>query len=484
LFAHGGPEGPHYSDAAIVKRHYGVKDEGNAPVDPQQEFVGKNLLYVAEPVPGLATAFGIDEAVVEDILARARLDMFAARLTRPRPHLDDKVLTAWNGLMIAAFARTGRVKQGRGQDGRQYIEAAQRAAAFIRTRMWDPASGILLRRFRDGQAGIDAYAEDYAYLIFGLLELFQADPAPDWLTWAVALQERQNERFWDGADGGWFHTGKDPTVLVRMKEDYDGAEPTPARWRCSTPGAVPSVRGARRRVVRDDRENAAPLLTSWNRPGGRADDGGGAIGLRSWPAAGRGGRGGRGRRAGSRRRGALPAVRHDPHSVGRAPQPHRRRAAARRLDEAGERRARRIRRPQFHVRAAGDECGRIGAGAEVMTVPVEICLKGDDYATNETIAGIAREPRAWTDADVRLVLEGMLQAMHRRKHPEGADQSVSLRGLSWIVNPFEAGGVVIAIEITLGVAVAGPFDIDQARLEAMIDRVLLAPAGPSSLRVH
>src|SRR4030095_2591654 len=110
-----------------------------------------------------------------------------ARLTRPRPHLDDKVLTAWNGLMIAAFARTGRVKQGRGQDGQPYIEAAQRAAAFIRTRMWEPASGILLRSFRDGQAGIDAYAEDYAYLIFGLLELFQADPAPDWLAWAVAL---------------------------------------------------------------------------------------------------------------------------------------------------------------------------------------------------------------------------------------------------------------------------------------------------------
>jgi uncharacterized protein YyaL (SSP411 family) len=238
LGAHGGPEGPHYDAAgsgpegpqhaaAIVKRHYGVKDEGNAPVDPQQEFVGKNLLYVAEPVPDLAIAFGIDEAVVEDILARARLEMFAARLTRPRPHLDDKVLTAWNGLMIAAFARTGRVKQGRGQDGRPYVEAAQRAAAFIRTRMWDPVSGILLRRFRDGQAGIDAYAEDYAYLIFGLLELFQADPVPDWLSWAVALQERQNERFWDGADGGWFSTtGKDPTVLVRMKEDYDGAEPT------------------------------------------------------------------------------------------------------------------------------------------------------------------------------------------------------------------------------------------------------------------
>jgi hypothetical protein len=114
-----------------------------------------------------------------------------------------------------------------------------------------------------------------------------------------------------------------------------------------------------------------------------------------------------------------------------------------------------------------------------MTVPVEICLKGDDYATNESIAGIAREPRAWTDADVRLVLEGMLLAMHRRRHPGAFEQSIALRGISWIVSPYESGGVVLAIEITLGVAVAGPFDIDQARLEAMITRVLVSSPSVS-----
>ena len=214
-------------DAAILKRRFGVRDEGNAPSDPQQEFVGKNILYVAESVAELADAFGKDESTIEDILGRARVAMFAARLTRPRPHLDDKVLTAWNGLMIAAFARTARVKQGRGDDGGAYLEAAQRAASFVRARMWNQDSRVLLRRFRDGEAGIDAYAEDYAYLVFGLLELFQADPAPDWLEWAIALQDRQDELFWDAEDGGWFSTtGRDETVLVRMKEDYDGAEPT------------------------------------------------------------------------------------------------------------------------------------------------------------------------------------------------------------------------------------------------------------------
>jgi hypothetical protein len=120
-----------------------------------------------------------------------------------------------------------------------------------------------------------------------------------------------------------------------------------------------------------------------------------------------------------------------------------------------------------------------------MNVPVEICLKGDDFATKETIAGIGREPRAWGDADVRLVLEGMLQAMHRCKHPDAAgDQAIALRGLSWIVSPFESGGVVIAIEITLGVAVSGPFDIDQEKLETMVTRVLAARDVPASPRIH
>jgi uncharacterized protein YyaL (SSP411 family) len=217
--------------AAIVKQRYGVEVEGNAPVDPHQEFVGKNLLYVARPIGEIAAAAGMGPADVAAALEEARLAMFRARLARPRPHLDDKILTAWNGLMIAAFARAARVIRGLGKDGRgageHFLDAATRAAAFIRERMWNDRSGTLLRRFRDGDAAIDGYAEDYAYLIFGLLELFQADPDPQWLDWARRLQRRQDELFWDEADAGWFSTtGRDPSVLLRIKEDYDGAEPT------------------------------------------------------------------------------------------------------------------------------------------------------------------------------------------------------------------------------------------------------------------
>jgi hypothetical protein len=119
-----------------------------------------------------------------------------------------------------------------------------------------------------------------------------------------------------------------------------------------------------------------------------------------------------------------------------------------------------------------------------MTVSVDIWLRGNNHATTAAIDDIPRPPRAWTDDDVRLVLEGMLRAMDRLKRPGEAERPIALRGLSWIVNPYDDGGVVIAIEITLGAAIAGPFDIDQAPLEAMIRRVLGQPHAPASTTVH
>jgi hypothetical protein len=110
-------------------------------------------------------------------------------------------------------------------------------------------------------------------------------------------------------------------------------------------------------------------------------------------------------------------------------------------------------------------------------IHVDICLKGTSVAVTETIEGVTREPDAWIDDDVRVVLEEMLHAMDRLKNPGQAKRVAALRGFSWIVNPFE-GGVLIAIEMTLGAAVAGPFAIDKARLEDMISRVLAA--GPTS----
>ncbi|MCX6549969.1 MAG: thioredoxin domain-containing protein, partial [Acidobacteria bacterium] len=208
--------------APLVRQRFGVLADGNAPFDPQGEFTGKNLLYVAASFEEIASSTCRPVGDVAAILEQARATMRQAREQRPRPHLDDKILTAWNGLMIAAFARGARVI------GRvDHLASAQRAAEAVRRRMWNPETRTLLRRFRDGDAAIPGYAEDYAYLVWGLLELFQADGNADWLEWAIELQRRQDELFFDEASGGWFSTtGDDPSVLVRMKEDYDGAEPS------------------------------------------------------------------------------------------------------------------------------------------------------------------------------------------------------------------------------------------------------------------
>ena len=212
-------------DAAIARSRFGVLTGGNAPSDPHGEFTGKNLLYIAKPVAAVATEVGASEDDVAAALDRTRQQLFGARSARPRPHLDDKILTAWNGLMIAAFARAARVLP-ESPHAVGYRKAAEAAASFIQARLWNGESRTLLRRYRDGEAAIEGYAEDYAYLIWGLLELFQSTGAPRWLEWAIDLQQRQDELFWDAGDGAWFSTtGQDPTVLLRLKEDYDGAEP-------------------------------------------------------------------------------------------------------------------------------------------------------------------------------------------------------------------------------------------------------------------
>ena len=212
-------------DADVVRFRYGIEDAGNAPHDPHGEFTRQNLLYVARSVEDVARLTARTEADVDQALARARQTLLDERGTRPRPHLDDKVLAAWNGLMIAAFARGARAPAD-GDRGARWRASARAAASFVRSTLWDAARRRLYRRFRDGRAAIDGYCEDYAFMIWGLLDLFQVDSDPAWLEWAMELQARQDELFWDAASGGWFSTtGEDASVLLRLKEDHDGAEP-------------------------------------------------------------------------------------------------------------------------------------------------------------------------------------------------------------------------------------------------------------------
>jgi hypothetical protein len=118
-----------------------------------------------------------------------------------------------------------------------------------------------------------------------------------------------------------------------------------------------------------------------------------------------------------------------------------------------------------------------------MSIPVDIWIRGTDFATTRQIETVGREPDAWTDDDVRAILEGMLHAMDEARNPGQANRVAALRGFSWIVNPFD-GGMLIAIEMTLGAAVSGPFAIDKSRLEGMITRVLAASNNAPPSVVH
>ncbi|MCU1262320.1 MAG: hypothetical protein JWO80_5205 [Bryobacterales bacterium] len=206
--------------ARYFRYRYGVEDGGNVHNDPHEEFAGRNILFEAHTVEETAHHFDapVDEA--RRVLDNASLALFVARAARPRPHLDDKILTSWNGLMISAFARAGAAL-----DEPRYTAAARRAADFIRTNLMP--DGTLLRRFREGDAAIPAFLDDYAAFTQALLDLFATSFDARDLALAIQLAERQSELFEDQENGAFFNSsagGSD--VVLRMKEEYDGAEPS------------------------------------------------------------------------------------------------------------------------------------------------------------------------------------------------------------------------------------------------------------------
>jgi uncharacterized protein YyaL (SSP411 family) len=211
------------ADAAFFKFHFGVQSHGNAPEgsDPHDEFRGKNILIQRHTVAETAGHFKKNEDEVREALARSRGKLLAIRSKRPRPHLDDKVISAWNGLMISAHARAAQVLG----DSRS-LESATRAARFVREKLYDENSKLLYRSYRNGRSDIEGFADDYAFVIQGLLDLYQASFDVEWLKFAVELQQTQDRLFFDGKTGGYFSTsGKDKNVVLRMKDDNDSAEP-------------------------------------------------------------------------------------------------------------------------------------------------------------------------------------------------------------------------------------------------------------------
>jgi uncharacterized protein YyaL (SSP411 family) len=200
-------------DARLLGDHYGVTPRGNFEH-------GTSILHEMRPLEETARAHGLAKERLAERLAAARERLLEVRSKRPRPHRDDKVLTSWNGLMIAAYARGARLL-----DEPAWAEQAGKAAEFVWERLRDSATGTLRRRWRDGEAAGVGQLDDYAYFARGLLDLYQATWDPVWLERSVAITAEQIERFWDEEDGAFFDSpAGDASIKVRMKDGFDGAE--------------------------------------------------------------------------------------------------------------------------------------------------------------------------------------------------------------------------------------------------------------------
>ena len=207
----------------IFDFHYGVQPHGNAPEgsDPHDEFRGKNILIQRHTIADTAEHFKKSEREIGELLAQSRKKLFAIRAQRPRPHLDDKIIAAWNGLMISAYARAAQVL-----GDPHYLEIATRAAKFLQANLYDEKSKLLYRNYREGRSKIEGFADDYSFVVQALLDLYETSFDVEWLKLATELQETQDRLFFDEKNGGYFSTrGDDPSVFLRIKDDNDGAEP-------------------------------------------------------------------------------------------------------------------------------------------------------------------------------------------------------------------------------------------------------------------
>lgn len=219
------------TDAArLVCAHFGIVSDGNIDPqsDPHGELTGMNMLHSEHSLAETAQSLGMPLSQAEEILASAKQALLARRNQRPRPHLDDKVIAAWSGLAISGLAKASEVLAPE-RGGSQALSMAQRAAAFVLDKLYDPASGRLRRSYREGP-GPWAFSSDYAFFIQGLLDLHGATLDDSYIARALALQEKQDSLFWDDRAGGYFigpaGSDADHNLLMRMKEEQDGAEPS------------------------------------------------------------------------------------------------------------------------------------------------------------------------------------------------------------------------------------------------------------------
>ena len=203
--------------AAWFGRVFGCRPNGNVENDPHGEFSGRNILFLAEELP----------EADRPRFAECQKILLEARGRRPRPHLDDKILASWNAMMISAFARGAQALEPTDPEtATQYRETAVGAWRFVMANLCDVPTKTVYRRWREGERGAEGFLDDYAALLQAHLDLYETTFKTSFLDMARWLADVMLERFGDPAGGGLFSTAEAPDLILRMKEDYDGAEPS------------------------------------------------------------------------------------------------------------------------------------------------------------------------------------------------------------------------------------------------------------------
>ncbi|NLA38576.1 MAG: thioredoxin domain-containing protein, partial [Methanomicrobiales archaeon] len=207
-------------DGERISRIFGVTEPGNYLEQPGAKRTGQNILRLRRPLASWAHEFSMAEEDLAGFVEDARQRLFAAREERIHPAKDDKILTDWNGLAIAALATAARAF-----DDPEYLAAAEKAVAFVLTRLRGP-DGRLLHRYRDGEAGLPATLDDYSSMLRALIEVYEASFSPGYLQTAVELARDMITHYWDCNHGGFFFTPSDADAIVRQKPIFDGATPS------------------------------------------------------------------------------------------------------------------------------------------------------------------------------------------------------------------------------------------------------------------
>lgn len=206
-------------DSKIFNFYYGIEQHGNTLNDPHEVFGTKNVLFIANDIFDTAKHFEKTPDEIAKIIDDSRTKLLQIRSTRPKPALDDKILTSWNGLMISALANVYKVTRNY-----EYQKAAKDAVQFIKKNLF--VNNDLLHRYRDGEARFEGTLEDYAFLISGLLDLYEATFEIEYLKFAIELNEITVIKFYDNDKSGFFDVGNEvKDVILKTKDSYDGAEP-------------------------------------------------------------------------------------------------------------------------------------------------------------------------------------------------------------------------------------------------------------------